>query len=685
MGAARLAIPFVRLVIACAVVAAVLACSRDRTERAHIPTSAPSSLPAPSSKERLRALRARENALRARYSPSAASAWIDVSGADPYRVAALFRRSAYVGIMRGSKALVVLDSELQQHDRIDLAESPTALCVSSSNQALVASRLSPQIQQIALDPGARPAGSFRVDASGVADLACGDDDLLYVLTTEPAALLTLDRHGKPRDRRPAMAGGLRLLRRGRYLLESSLFECALRIWELDERGVPARELGRIHHDGPIWAFDALERGGELVIALSGVEDKPLVRAHGEFENIDSFVWLYRYAERGVEPVAELNVGEQGLVVPKAVAVTDHEGQLTLTALAAGSGRLLRARYGRDASAPPVIEAEAVPPGASDAVFEPSGSVVYASPLLDAWIRRDAKALIVRRVDPERRPEPLVRLGEALFFTNLMAPENVSSGTHSRFSCETCHFEGGVDGRTHYTGRADISVVTKPLFGLANNRPHFSRALDRDLSSVSHNEFRVAGAGSATDPWFSLQAARFPWLAELGIAQGELSALDLREGLLHFLYAFSHEPNPRVLGRTRFSELEARGARVFAARCEGCHAARLFSDDASSRLEFGAWESAIFRRNAALVWARADYEKTGIVPYVHERGTRITSLRRLSLKPRYFSNGSAASLEDVLARFRFGAVSSHDDANASGDGAALDADERRALLDFLKLL
>jgi mono/diheme cytochrome c family protein len=384
-------------------------------------------------------------------------------------------------------------------------------------------------------------------------------------------------------------------------------------------------------------------------------------------------------------MAELDVGEQGLVVPKAVAVTDREGQLTVTALAAGSGRLLRAHFGGDTSAPLLIETEAVPPGASDAVFERSGSVVYASPLLDAWIRRDAKALIVRRVEPERRPEPLVRLGEALFFTNLMAPENVSTGTHSRFSCETCHFEGGVDGRTHYTGRADISVVTKPLFGLANNRPHFSRALDRDLSSVSHNEFRVAGAGSSTDPWFSVQAARFPWLAELGIAQGELSALDLREALLHFLYAFSHEPNPRALGRTSFSELEARGARVFAERCEGCHAARLFSDDPSSRLDFDAWEAAIFRRNAALVWARAEYEKTGIVPYVHERGTRITSLRRLSLKPRYFSNGSAATLDDVLDRFRFGSSSLHEAAGAAGGLAALDADERRALLDFLKLL
>lgn len=671
----------VRLVIACAVLAFIAACSPDRATRGQTPTSAARS---PSSKERVRALRARENALRSRYSPNDAPAWLDASGADPYRITELPARAdssqSFVGILRGSKALVTLDAQLNQQSRVRLDESPSALCVSPALQAFVGSRLSPLIQRIGLGPGAAPVNHFRVDATGVVDLTCGGERL-YALTSEPPQLLTLDRQGKLRARRAAMPGGLRLLERGGYLLESSLFERSLRIWQLDAHGVPARELARIRHDGPIWGFDALERDGALWLALSGVEDKPLVRAHGEFENIDSVVWLYRYDSRGVERVAALDVAEHGLVVPKAVALTEENGSLLLNALAAGSGGLLRARFGLDVSQPPAIELERLLPGASDAVFSGSGSVAYASPLLDAWIKRDAAALVVRRVDAERRPEPLVRLGEALFFTDLMAPENVSSGTHSRFSCETCHFEGGVDGRTHFTGRGDVSVVTKPLFGLANNRPHFSRAMDRDLSSVSHNEFRVAGAGSASDPWFSLDAARFPWLAELGIEQAELSALDLREALLHFLYAFSHEPNPRAQQRSHFNELEARGARVFEARCEGCHSARLFSDDAATRFDFTSWEAAILRRNAPLVWARAGYEKTGVQPYVHEQGTRITSLRRLALKPRYFTSGSAATLDDVLQRFR-GALHEAPEADA---GAALDAGERRALLSFLQLL
>lgn len=690
----------VRLVLAGVALAAIVACEHERGASSVATTLATttSSL----SRQRVQSLRGRENALRSRYSPRDAPAWLDVSGADPYRIVAraagdaslqqiappLFpKQPGFVGILRGSKAFVVLDADLNEVQRIALPESPTALCLADGNEALVASRFSSYVTRIGLGYAntAMPLGHFRVPATGVADLACGAAGVVHVLTTDEPELLTLDAQGRVRARRPAMPGGLRLLERGRYLLESSLFERSLRVLELDRKGVPVREVTRIRHDGPIWAFDALERGSELLIAVAGVEDKPLVRAHGEFENIDSFVWLYRYAGT-LETLLSLDVGEQGLVVPKAVGLTEHDGQLVLSALAAGSDRLLRARFARGLLAPPGLEVEAVPPGASDAVFDSAGRVAYASPLLDAWVRVEPSLLAVSHVDPERRPEPEVRLGEALFFTSLMAPANVSAGTHSRFSCETCHFEGGLDGRTHYTGRGDVSVVTKPLFGLANNRPHFSRALDRDLSSVSHNEFRVAGAGSASDPWFTLQSAQFPWLRELGIERGELTALDLREALLAFLYAFSHDPNPKAISQRTFSELEAQGARVFLERCESCHAARLLSDDASSHVAYAEWQSLILQRDAPLVWARGDYEKTGILPYVHERGTRITSLRRLALKPRYFTSGSAATLRDVLGRFRFGASGAlHEAAPAALGFTALDEPDQRALLAFLQLL
>jgi hypothetical protein len=640
------------------------------------------------STERVRALREREGVLRSAFTPATQPPWIDVSGADPYRIAEQPNGSGFVGVLRGGRALVTLDAQLVELQRVALPETPTALCVATTNDAWVASRYGSRLVRIGLGPVGAARSTLELDLrlSGVADLACGDAGLVYVLPADGSELLTLDGAGRVLGRRAAMPGPLRLQRTGRYLLESSLFERSLRVLELTPSGLPGREVARIRHDGTLWAFDARASGSELLIAAAGVEDKALVRAHGEFENIDSFVWLYRMRD-GLERVASLDVSDSGVVVPKAVHLEPGVDSITLTVLAAGSGRLLRARWSGDPSAPPRLETLPAPPGVSDAVFEADGSVDYADPLFDAWIKLDAVGTHIQRVDPERRPDPDVRLGEALFFTELMAPENSSAGTHSRFSCETCHFEGGVDGRLHYTGRADVSVVTKPLFGLANNRPHFSRALDRDLSSVCHNEFRVAGAGSGTDPWFALATARFPWLYELGIARAELGPLEQREALLKFLYAFSHAPNPKSQGRTRFSALEAEGARAFQEHCQSCHSARVLSDDPASEVPFADWQNAIFSRNAPLSWARAEYAKTGILPYVHEHGTRITSLRRLALKPRYFTNGSAPDLANVLERFREGGAGERalHDATSTTGLADLPRTTRPALLAFLQLL
>lgn len=631
-------------------------------------------------KVRVQALRAHENALRKSFEPEARSPWIDVSGSDPYRIARL--GSGFVGILRGSSALVRLNGELEELDRVQLPQTPSALCVTGSGDAWVASRYGRQLLRVQ----GENVRARRLEIAGVADLACGPPGVVYVLPADGTDLLTLSKEGAVLDRRPALSGGSRLKVYGGLLLESSLHERSLRVLQLSERGVPQRELTRVQHDGTIWGFDALWRDSQLLLAVAGVEDKPLLRAHGEFENIDSFVWVYRFAQGKLERLAELDVSESGVVVPKAVQLSSVGDGVALDVLAAGSGRALRAVWSTDWAAAPQLFTRPALPGAVDAVFEADGSVSYASPLFDGWVRLGAGGARLTRVDPERLPDVQVRLGEALFFTELMAPQNGSEGSHSRFTCETCHLEGGVDGRVHHTGRGDVSVVTKPLFGLANNRPHFSRALDPDLSSVCHNEFRVAGAGSGTDPWFSLETARFPWLHPLGIHRAQLEPIELRRALLEFLYQFAHSPNPRAQGRHQLSALERDGARVFLQHCQSCHAARLATDDRSSEQPLERWEALVLSRNAPLVWARGDYEKVGILPYVHEHGARIPSLRRLELKPRYFTNGSSPDLESVLQRFRTGAGRSlHADSAEGARLSPLSAESRRALLAFLQLL
>jgi cytochrome c peroxidase len=278
------------------------------------------------------------------------------------------------------------------------------------------------------------------------------------------------------------------------------------------------------------------------------------------------------------------------------------------------------------------------------------------------------------------------LGEALFFTTLMAPNNSSAGKRSRFSCETCHFEGYVDGRVHHTGRGDVRVVTKPLRGLFNNRPHFSRALDPDLATVSHHEFRVAGLGNGTDPWFTLRASDFPWLQALGVTDAELGPESLRRALIAFLMGFSHTMNPAVSGRHGFTPAEQRGAELFRDQCTRCHAARLQSDLAESVVPFANWPQAIFSQEGPIVWASADYQKTGVTPYVHELGARVPSLRRLYAKWPRFTNGSADTIRDVLALVRYDRTRFfHQSSPPDAELHALTPSEIADLSAFLELL
>jgi cytochrome c peroxidase len=152
----------------------------------------------------------------------------------------------------------------------------------------------------------------------------------------------------------------------------------------------------------------------------------------------------------------------------------------------------------------------------------------------------------------------------------------------------------------------------------------------------------------------------------------------------FFMDFTHRPNPKVLDAHAFSPVEKHGAEVFARRCESCHEARLSTDEPSTRQPFLRWEALVFSREDPMVWASTAYQKTGVLPYVHELGARPPSLRRLYKKWPYFTNGSAKSVRAVLDRARFQAASFWHD-GAPPDAAGLAADEVEALEAFLDLL
>lgn len=621
---------------------------------------------------------------------------------------------AFLSPLRGRDELVLLDASLRELARVPAPASPTGVAVTAAGEVYVSGEGSPAVFRYVLR-GASLAPAGRIELAGlhgVRDLAAGPEGVLYALDERAGALLTL-RPGSPgpgagdsipveRTDEPIGEGPFRVERVGHHLLVGCLLDHTLTVLRVGDDGRPLADgAARIRHDGPIWSFAALEdeAGDGLLIAAGGVEDHPLDRSGGSFGYVDSFVFLYGVAAANAPAVTRLaavNVSELGVITPKALALQPDVAGVRVTVTGYGGDQRAELRFSGTRTPPafssaPEVTVRPLPPGTAAMVVLDRGGFAYANPLLDAWLleQRDAVTKVAVRDDGADTRSADTRLGEALFFTSLMAPWDKSDGPLSRFTCETCHFEGYVDGRTHHTGRGDVHATTKPLLGLFNNRPHFSRALDPDLTSVAHNEFRVAGALSGHDPWFSLTLKDAPWLGELGVVDelgdaGALGPEPLRRALMSFLMAFSHRANPAVLGRTAFSAGERAGAEVFRERCASCHAPVLVSDEPASAVPFERWEGLVFTPEGPIVWGRIGYEQTGVLPYVHEQGARVPSLRRLYKKRPYFTNGSAKTLREVLSRARFGQTTFFHDAAPAGL-TALTPDAIGSLSAFLDLL
>ena len=686
------------------VAAACLVCAACST-RGEPAARGPSASPG----DPLDALREFESAARARTDFSRAATSDVAFGPDPYLVRVVRHAEPgnaplIVGLLRGRSALVQLDSALGETARVSAPASPTGLAIARDGELFVVGELSGDVARFrSLNGAIRPVGSVRLTGvHGLRDVATGPEGVVYVIDDHDGRLFTLMPGPEGAVLPPASQvdspichGPERLLRVADALLVDCLLDHAIVLRKVDGKGFPvAQGEVRIVHDGPMWAMSAMEDGPGLWLAVGGVEDHPLDRTEGSFGFVDSFVTLYRVADGAATKRAEVNTSAIGLVTPKALVVRrGPAGGVELAVAAYGSNRFALMTWDEAslhdgaALAEPAVTTRVLPPGSAGIDPLPDGSFVVANPLLDAWLRIGPERVDIVPVQ-DTPPEPRSsdsRLGEALFFTTLMAPWTKSDGRLSRFTCETCHFEGYVDGRTHRTGRGDVRATTKPLLGLLSNRPYFSRALDPDMTTMVDNEFRVAGAKSDHDSWFSLALDDFPWTRELGLGKGAASPLSLRRALMTFLMEFTHRPNPSVVNRTHFTDVERAGAEVFRRRCESCHQARLVTDDPRTRLRFEDWEPAVMSRQGPIVWAKGEYAKTGIVPYVNDNGARIVSLRRLYKKYPYFTNGSAKSLGDVLDRVRSSEDGWFVHDGGFDRGRPLDAEERRSLGAFLDLL
>jgi hypothetical protein len=186
------------------------------------------------------------------------------------------------------------------------------------------------------------------------------------------------------------------------------------------------------------------------------------------------------------------------------------------------------------------------------------------------------------------------------------------------------------------------------------------------------EFEVA---NQLDPWFSLDPAMHPTLASSGGSGPPVEPDAQRIALLTFLIDFGHRRNPVRSANPTLTDLEQEGLGVFRDRCSACHQPLTSTRETGQFIPFDDWAERTTSPDSDLVWGAPLFFKTGIEPYVAEKGARAPSLRRVSRKQPYFTNGSSPTLDDVLRRFR---VTGPSGLHASADGE--DETDSRSLSD-----
>lgn len=622
-------------------------------------------------------------------------------GSDPFRIDYLPGLDRYLILLRNTSEVLLCDSRLQVLDRQAVPRSPTGWSRDGEQTLFVGGELSSSLAVCQIEPDSltpRPPLQLEETAS-VRDLVYVDRPRpsLFLIDGFDGRLLQLDLETGRQQLYPLGAGPERILLRGGHLIINLLLEHSILILPLAD-GIPDFDgASRIRKLGPFWSVDAAAEQDRLILVAGGIEDRPLDRSGGEFGNVDSFLYVYelplaqgvfRWNQDGSQ--SQVNLSEAGVVTPKAVNLVPLPGG-GQEIWVAGFGSEKLALFRLQGLEPRLERLEAVAPGISHFQVRRDGlqaRLALANPLLDrcrllSLAQGSAPVQLAALEARGRRSSSTEsRLGEILFFTTLLAPANSSQGPLSRLTCEACHFEGRIDGRTHYTGRQEIHAATKTLRGLARNVPLFSRAGDESLSSMVMAEFQVANQGQ--QDLFDLQPSHHPWLATVEGLPERLSPLDLRRAFLAFFIDFEHRPNPWRLRHETLDPLALKGLQVFRQRCEDCHQA-VDSLRQAQAVPFDEWPQWLQGEGRDLIWGADFYSRTGIRPYVDPAGARVPSLRRVWLKYPYFTNGSSKSIRDVLQRFRWSGSTAwhHHEPSADPPAQAFRSEEIEALEALLR--
>ncbi|HEY8922758.1 MAG TPA: c-type cytochrome, partial [Polyangia bacterium] len=324
---------------------------------------------------------------------------------------------------------------------------------------------------------------------------------------------------------------------------------------------------------------------------------------------------------------------------------------------------------------------------SSVAFLPDGRVVTADRLSDTLsfvtpASGDGPArvdtLTVGRPD---RPTPAER-GEVLFYSRALVPRNVATGPLSIYTCAACHADGHIDGRRHPSKRNRFYTMTKTCRGLVGTEPFLTIGDPDTFAAFADNIVgtHAQGALDAPDTY-----DKYP--VQLRLRTGgtwttvTLSPAELRVALAAYMSRIPVEPSPFAPpGRRALSAPERRGLAVFRADCAGCHQLRT-STGAARAVGGAALESRLLAGELVLTSARRYDVGT---PVIGEGGNNPPSLRGAWAAAPYFSDGSAATLEEAIRRTDPAADHVHAPANAARPSSLTPA-QQADLAAFLRAL
>lgn len=302
----------------------------------------------------------------------------------------------------------------------------------------------------------------------------------------------------------------------------------------------------------------------------------------------------------------LDMGFRTVNMPFAAAL-DVERQLLLVVNAGSSDVSIIDQRSKQQLAR--LEVGANPRGIA---FDPRTRRAYTNNVLDGTLSViDLQALaVVQSIRITEIPlDPQILLGKQIF-NAARAPDLT---TDRWISCATCHFDGGMDGRT-WLGFPDGPRNTPALFGVGSTSPfHWSGDLD-ELQDVELTIRNIqAGSGLVSGEAFDTLAAPHSRRSQ---------ALD---ALAAFMASLKVPPSPF---KPPTEELK-QGEFVFAQQgCAACHPAPLYTD--RELHDVGTGDPKLERNS-------------------HGRGTQFDtpSLLGLWATAPYFHDGSAQTLADVF--------------------------------------